>query len=285
MIPAKQTNFLYFSKLLTTTDKYSRFWKNLKSILDTENIEYDFLDNTNDVWCKDYMPIQIDKGNFVQFVYDPDYLKTPDSEGLKTNPAKVTKNLKLGHIELSDMIVEGSNLVNFEKKVAVCDKIFRDNSFLKDKESVIGKLKEYLNFKEILILPTNRDDIFGQASTAVRYMNDNTLIVVDSKIDSKAWTKSVDRVLQEADLHLIDFPGDLRIKKSKNDPTTAFRCYINFILIGNVIIFPQFDVLEDQIALNAIKKLYPVCKVYPLDCCDIALDGGVLDSLAWAIKI
>ena len=51
MITDQETNFVYFSKTLKQ-EKYSAFLKNLTGILKTNNIEYDFLSYTNDIWCK-----------------------------------------------------------------------------------------------------------------------------------------------------------------------------------------------------------------------------------------
>ncbi|MBK8806172.1 MAG: agmatine deiminase family protein [Bacteroidales bacterium] len=285
MISAKQTNFIYFSELISTTEKLQPFWKELKQILETENISYAFLEKTSSVWCKDYMPFQTDVKKFIQFTYDPDFLKTPELADYKTNPSRVTKQLSLGTIELSDLIIDIGNLVNCEKKIAVCDKIFKDNSFIKDREVIIQKLKEILGCKEVLVLPTNKDDIFGQASTMMRFMNDNSLLVTTNPEQNKNWTKQLDKTLQDACYHLIDFPGLYRKRSTKTSPFTAIGCYINFIHVGNKIIFPQFDIDLDTIALNTVRKIYPMSKVFPINCCELAEDGGVLNSLAWNIKI
>ncbi|GAB6162128.1 hypothetical protein JCM12298_12870 [Desulfothermus naphthae] len=73
MVPEGKTNFLYFSDLLPS--KYPIFWRNLAEILQQAEINYNFLAHTKDIWCRDYMPVQIDKNEFIQFKYDPDYLK------------------------------------------------------------------------------------------------------------------------------------------------------------------------------------------------------------------
>jgi hypothetical protein len=57
MITDLQTNFVYFSEQLQTKEKYSSFCQNLKAILDKHQIRYDFLPHTNDIWCRDFMPI------------------------------------------------------------------------------------------------------------------------------------------------------------------------------------------------------------------------------------
>lgn len=284
MIPSKQTNFLYFSDLLSTTTKYTKLWNQLKKILEEENIDYGLLKDTNDIWCNDYMPIQKGDKKFIQFTFDPDYLHTPESEQTKSSPQKVTKSLNIGNIELSDLIIEGGNLVHFEKNIAFCDKIFKENSFIKDREVLIAQLQKHLDVKEMLILPSCKDDHFSQASTTVKFLNDNTLLVVNDKNENKNWTKSLDKVLQESGMHLIDFPGYYRKRKNKLQPTSAVGCYINFIFVNKTIILPQFNIAEDTIVISEMKKLYPFCKIVPIDFSEMAEDGGLLSSLAWGIK-
>ena len=71
MITDNQTNKVYFSKRLT----WYKCWKELRRILDETGIYYDLLENTNDKWVRDYMPIQLEKDKFVSYVYNPDYLQ------------------------------------------------------------------------------------------------------------------------------------------------------------------------------------------------------------------
>jgi len=73
MIPDKQTNFLYLAD--TLPKNYSNFFSRFEKVLTDCNISFQLLPNTKDVWAVDYMPIQIAKDSFVQFVYNPDYLR------------------------------------------------------------------------------------------------------------------------------------------------------------------------------------------------------------------
>ena len=71
MITDDKTNKVYFSKRLT----WSTSWKKLHKTLVDADIDFDLLDNTNDKWTRDYMPIQLEKEKFVAYVYNPDYLQ------------------------------------------------------------------------------------------------------------------------------------------------------------------------------------------------------------------
>lgn len=71
MINGKQTDFVYLSKLIHTIEHYSSFWAELIAIFETENIEYGFLDETEDIWVKEYMPIQSKKMNLYNLLSSP----------------------------------------------------------------------------------------------------------------------------------------------------------------------------------------------------------------------
>ena len=72
MITDFETNKLYLSSLLKT-EKYLSFWTDLENILTNYRIKPEFIDSTIDIWCRDYMPVQIDTIDYVQFKYFPDY--------------------------------------------------------------------------------------------------------------------------------------------------------------------------------------------------------------------
>ncbi len=77
MITDKETNFVYFSSLIKEHEQYAPFWEEMKRVLVKTKTGYGFIQNTRDIWCRDYMPIQIDTNKFVQFNFFPDYYLMP----------------------------------------------------------------------------------------------------------------------------------------------------------------------------------------------------------------
>ena len=53
------------------------------------DIPFTYLKGTKDIWCRDYMPIQIQKDRFVFYRYTPDYLQDKTGLTLQTNPELV----------------------------------------------------------------------------------------------------------------------------------------------------------------------------------------------------
>ena len=87
MLTDRLTNTVYFSSLMP--EKCPILNAHLIDALQKRGIPYGYLSGTKDIWCRDYMPIQVNAERFVFFKYTPDYLQ--DKAGLKiqTNPEDV----------------------------------------------------------------------------------------------------------------------------------------------------------------------------------------------------
>lgn len=73
MITDKETNTIYFSEKLETY--FPKTCNQIIEALKSKGIEPKFLPNTNDIWARDFMPIQVSENKFIEYRYDPDYLQ------------------------------------------------------------------------------------------------------------------------------------------------------------------------------------------------------------------
>jgi agmatine deiminase len=73
MITDSQTNAVYFSSLLPA--KCPELNAHITEALRKRGVPFGYLSETRDIWCRDYMPIQVDKDHLVSYNYTPDYLK------------------------------------------------------------------------------------------------------------------------------------------------------------------------------------------------------------------
>lgn len=71
MIAEWETKTLFVSDLLE--EREPALVASLQSAL--EGVPIDFIPGTADIWCRDYMPIQLDQDHFCQFVYAPDWIR------------------------------------------------------------------------------------------------------------------------------------------------------------------------------------------------------------------
>lgn len=282
MIIDSQTNIVYLSSLLK--DRYPKFWNDLEIILNNHSIKYKWIKQTRDIWCRDYMPVQLGVDKFVQFKFFPDYFLNYDNIYFLTHQYELDYT-ELGSSKFIDLIVDGGNIVKSTKKAIMTEKVFKENKN-KERKTVINILKKALCVDELIFIPIQPQDLTGHADGMVRFYDENT-VLVNEFTDSPSWKDKLKRAIRKAGLEIIPFPyQESTIKENKE--YTAHGCYINFAQIGNLIIFPQFGrefTNSDEVALNKIKELYPSPKyqVETIDADSIAYNGGVLNCCTWNI--
>ncbi|MCM8771416.1 MAG: peptidylarginine deiminase-like protein [Candidatus Omnitrophica bacterium] len=90
MITDREANLVYFAEYLKK--EYPSFFETLTGILRKYGIDFTLLPytdkNCNNLWCRDYMPVQISRHRFVQFKYDPCYLRGLKSAVFSRDSAK-----------------------------------------------------------------------------------------------------------------------------------------------------------------------------------------------------
>jgi agmatine deiminase len=286
MITDKETNFVYFSDRIKTDKRYTSFWERLEPLLIENNISFGFIENTKDIWCRDYMPIQISEKNFVEFKFYPDYLQEPEYSSILTiqSDIKIIEDLKPTK---SALIIDGGNVIKSKNAVILTEKIFIEN-IAYTKEEVISELKMLFKIDNILIIPMHAKsyDLSGHADGMVRFLDDNTLLVSDYSSYALTWKKKMDGALEKTGLKIITFPSVDYLERNSDADFTAIGIYINFAQIGDKILFPLFGVPgeKDIQAMGLTQSLYPDCKIIPINALDIAEQGGVLNCITWNIK-
>ena len=286
MITDAQTNFVYFSELQQTSPKYSAFCKNLTAILDKHNIRYGFLPDTNDIWCRDYMPVQVAENKFIEYRYDPDYLQELKYRRTKTYPDLVCDRLERKTVK-TDIILDGGNVIKWENKVILTDKIIPENASKYLKAQLIEKLKALFEVDTIILIPwfieNGKTDLFGHADGMIRFI-DADRVVVDGyyKTMKPGYGDKFYKILNANNLESVEFEFDVKNQSDKN-------CgYLNFLQMKNLMVFPQFGIDEDQPALEKFKTVFPEYaskgQIETIDASTIIRDGGVLNCITWAIK-
>lgn len=90
MILNSQNINIYFSSLLK--QQFPNLTVNLEKELNSQKIAFSYLTYTKDIWCRDFMPIQIGKDEFVLFNYFPSYLK--GASQLRSDNKKFVKSME-----------------------------------------------------------------------------------------------------------------------------------------------------------------------------------------------
>lgn len=283
MITDKETNFIYFSSLIKEKQQYAPFWERIQKVLTKKRIGYGFIRNTRDIWCRDYMPIQIDTDKFVQFNFFPDYCLTPQHISGLTIQEEVWINDKITPIHIN-LVIDGGNFVKSTSNVILTEKVLKENPKL-NKEAICDTLKKKIDIDNVFLIPQLPYDITGHADGMVRFINDTDLLVANYSNESKSWRVKMDKALEKTGLNIIPYPYQTVNEKNKDGDYSARGTYINFLQLGNYIFFPLFGLDTDDYALEETKKLYPHCRIFPINSNEIAINGGVLNCIAWNIKV
>ncbi len=290
MIKDNQTNFLYLAD--TLPKNHPDFYSSLEKILKDSKINHALLPHTRDIWAIDYMPIQVSTNRFVQFNYNPDYLRN-SKKWQKTIP-DVDKicdaiGLKRKH---SNIILDGGNVVKTEKSVIMTDKIFTENSGI-TKGDLLKQLSDLFEVERIIIIPQDPEDFTGHADGMVRFIDEKRVFVNNYRPDYlPQFQKKFHNSLFEAGLEVVN----MIYKPDLSSSDSAIGLYINYLEIGNLLVIPTFgaqdlsnrwnlneDCADDEMAVIMIENEFPHYQTRVLDCRDIAVHGGVLNCISWKV--
>ncbi|TDG37120.1 hypothetical protein EZJ43_03095 [Pedobacter changchengzhani] len=277
MITDSQTNFIYLADTLKL--KYPKFSNDFQKILKQAGVDFSFLPNTKDVWAVDYMPIQINENEFVQFQYHPDYL----IDTIKWKKTISDTDLICEKIGLktkkSEIILDGGNVIKSDNKVIMCDKIFLENSEIEFKE-LVKQLETLFQVDKITFIPTHPLDKIGHADGILRFYDEQTVLLNQFSNDDKKFEIACKASLKNAGIDFIEIPYN-PYQNTKNIDATGI--YINYLEVGNTIILPVFGISEDDEAVKKFEVLFPNHNILTLKSCDLAKDGGVLNCITWNV--
>lgn len=262
---------LYFSSQLNTP-KYKPAADRMFAALDLFNIKYKLLNNTNDIWARDYMPVKTKSGKYVSFRYEPSYLD--GSPELRTDFRRdIVPNFNIKKLVYSDINLDGGNAVfsPSKEKVIISDRVFTENHGISEAE-LTAKLEKLLE-ASLIIIPSLKSDMTGHADGMVRFVDENTAIV-NAPLSPYGFETKVKKALQNHEIEVIDFP----YFDSKGD--SAIGCYLNFLETEQAIFLPVFDVETDNIALDTAKSLFDKT-IIPVNINEIAIKGGLLNCISW----
>ena len=279
MITDHLTTRVYFSSILP--EKCPVLNAHIEETLQKRGIPYAYLSETKDIWCRDFMPIQIEEDRFVFYKYTPNYLRDKYGLQLQTNPIEVFQSeanqlLPILQKALSlDLVLDGGNVVKCGNKIVMTDKVFVEN---KDKShSKVRQLLEEAFRCEIVFLPWDEHEDYGHCDGIIHYLDDNRVMMTNYDDFDKTFAQDFLRIL-EKHFDVITLKYNVKRKHERS------WSYINFLQVGNLILVPQLGIPEDEQALEQISKALPNCKVVGIPALEAVRRGGALNCISWNIK-
>ncbi len=279
MITDHQTNTVYLADSCLDMEEKKEFRK-FKSFLEKHKMNVKILKGTEDFYCRDFMPIQLSEKEYVQFIFRPErYLKENELEFI-SSPQRVGLENNLVQPKYSNIILDGGNVVKWEDKVIITDRVIKDNLYqFSDSETILKQLEKELRCK-VIIIPEYPGDATGHADGLIRFMDKDTVFINDAySVPEKEWLNEFLNILSENKLIHINLPCTL-----EEGDETAEGLYINYLHVGNLIVVPQFGQDEDQVALEIMTRAFGgKCNVLPYPANWIAEYGGVFNCATWTV--
>ena len=202
----------------------------LRDILKDHGIALGVIRGTKDIWCRDYMPVQVGPGEFVRFRYAPDYLRGYGH--LITRPDDIEPIPEVERCVDSEIVLDGGNVVGWGSRCIVTDKVFRENPTLQ-RDELIGRLTALLGVEDLIVIPKEPYDMVGHADGVVRFLDEDTVVVNDDQGPETAYGRKLRSVFRHHRLECVPVPHFVEDLATDGIPS-AVGCYVNYLRIAKL---------------------------------------------------
>jgi agmatine deiminase len=276
MISDSQTNFVYLAD--TLPKKYPEFAKVLIEAFKKQEIDFDFLPHTKDVWAVDYMPVQVSKNKFIQFSYTPDYLMNKKYRNTISDVSLICKSLKLETVK-SSLVIDGGNVVRGENYAILTEKIYEENKRLSESQ-LDSQLVDLLEITKLVIIPWDEDDWLGHSDGTVRRVSETHVLINDIKNKNNKDHQNLISSLENNDFTWEYLASDYCDNSHKDDATGL---YLNYLETENHLFVPIYNREKDKEALSKLAMCFPTKTIVPVLANDIAKSTGVINCATWNV--
>lgn len=163
----------------------------------------------------------------------------------------------------------------------MCDKVFRENSHIHEKQ-LIKELRKAFEVDTIIFIPTHPMDYTGHADGMVRFLDDKTVLINDFSREQKQFQITLHMALHNAGLEYIEVPYN---PYENVDYVQAIGEYINYMQMDGLVFVPIFGMKEDDKAIAVFEKIFNRATIRAINCNEIAKEGGILNCITWNIKV
>jgi agmatine deiminase len=283
MIADCDTNVVYLAD--TLEPRFSQVYRGLKSILAEHGIPLRKIPGTRDIWCRDYMPVQVAEDRFVQFRYAPDYLTRKYRHLRRDGEIGPTLPWVQDCIR-SQIVLDVGNIVRWRDKVIMTEKIFSENTRW-ERRSLVAEIHRLLEVDRVIFIPQEPGDVTGHADGAVRFVDGETVVANDYREVDRNYRRLLLRTLKGSGLEVVEIPYRPSAGTSKGMPS-AVGNYVNFLRMRDLVVLPNYGLSEDEDACRVVRGCLSGSSasiaLVGLDCRRIASEGGVLNCVTWSVE-
>ena len=223
------------------------------------------------------MPIQLETDRFIQFRYDPNYLK--DYPNLRTkNGARL---LDLSHCARSNLrVIDGGNVVRWHDTAIVTTKIYRENPGIA-RTRLRNRLRTLLEVDRLIEIPKESYDKIGHADGMVRFVDETTVLVNDYRELDRSFGERLANALRGFDLVPVPYCPTGNVIDGID---SAEGVYTNFLQISDAIFLPVYGQRQDDEAAKILGHAFPRSDIIAVRSNELARKGGVLNCVTWNIQ-
>ena len=280
-------NTIYFSRKFK--EKYPHIARAIEEELEKHGVKPKWLDQTNDIWVRDFMPLQMNDTYFIHYTYYPDYLmRSLEDRASITNPIRLEQKLLVcdGKVVVNlPLILDGGNAVITDRHVVMTEKVLVENTrdYYSNVNAVSNQIRKKMNL-EPLFIHWNKKEKYGHTDWLVRYLGGPTNMVIVGTNEELTMDVSLSAIEKLTEAQCYD------VREFKLDkPTANSWAYLNYVRVNDIILMPT--VAETENDKEAAEKLYQLfkesgqeVKIIPIDCQDLIKAGGALHCVSWNIK-
>lgn len=239
-------------------------------------------------WCRDFMPIRTKSGKLVQFKYNPSYMAIDDDR--IPDVEKIHHQLNL-ECKGSTLILDGGAIEILEDIGIVSDRVFRDNLIPEDE--ITKQLMDRLELVRLIVVPQHPYDFTGHVDGLVRFINKGSVLINDlegefqmMKSDTNTYRKKlIEQWYYSFKMSIYNSGLDYEELVCTTDPfrkpSDAFGIYLNFLLLGDLILVPGFEQEEiDEKARLDLKRIYQR-EAITIQAQELAKKGGIINCVTW----
>lgn len=279
MIGDWETNSVYVAD--TLVDRHPTLLQELTRILGEFRIPLVTVSGTSDIWIRDAAPIQVAEGEFVQFVYRPDYLRD-GYEHLITPPDVLHRLPFIKSVKRSELVIDGGNVVGTAKAVILTDKVFRENPD-RSRDEIEVELRRFLRVERVIFIPKEPYDQIGHSDGMVRFLDESTAIANDYSTVDPEFGHRLKASLERHGLTVEILPYRPERRRVHGIDSAAGN-YVNFLRVGHLILIPSYGLPQDAKAATTLKRLCPRTTIVAVPSQDLAREGGVLQCVTWTVQ-
>jgi agmatine/peptidylarginine deiminase len=277
--------------------------KEIKALYPKKNIVVILINGFKELWLRDIMGFNSGINKIYRPIYNPTYCNYVYTsyylDLIKHQVSEIFEKSPGAEVIEIPIVLDGGNFVSNGKVGFITDKVIKDNKNIS--ADIINKmLHKYLGV-DIIIIPSNKNDKLSHADGYLNFLGENRICIseypeIDFLSDDIEYLNKIrmvigrsleittiyDRPLAEK----VSGSGRNEFDKSKECLNSARGIFINFLILNNTIILPEYTIpnykrkmIYNEVNKHILQNLgYNVISV---NCDELAKLGGSLHCISF----